>query len=314
VPDSEAWPPSGEQIELRHGDQTAVAVTVGGGLRSYQVGGVDVLDGFAADAMADGARGQTLIPWPNRVRDGKWTWQGEERQLAITEPAQHNAIHGLVRWLGWTVADRAADSVTLRCATWPQPGYPWPLEVSVRYAVGDEGLTVEQSITNRGDNPAPVAAGAHPYLTVGTDRVDDAVLHVDAGAWIDTGEQQIPTGVVPVEGTPYDFREPRPIGTTEIDYTFTQLRRGDDGRFTLTLRHPSEQRAVALWVDESYDYVEVFTGDALPDPARRRRGLGVEPMTAPPNALASGTSLRVLAPGETWTGRWGITAATTGRR
>ncbi|MDQ1686053.1 MAG: aldose 1-epimerase [Frankiaceae bacterium] len=112
-----------------------------------------------------------------------------------------------------------------------------------------------------------------------------------------------------MEGTPYDFREPRPIGTTEIDYTFTRLRRDDGGRFTLTLTHPQQDRAVSLWVDGSYDYVEVFTGDALPDPSRRRRGLGVEPMTAPPNALASGTGLVVLDPGETWSGRWGITAS-----
>jgi len=312
MPESDAWRPSGEQIELRYGDQTAVIVTVGGCIRAYRVGGDDVLDGFAADAMADGARGQTLIPWPNRVRDGEWEWQGEQRQLAITEPAQHNAIHGLVRWLGWSVAERAADWVTLRCASWPQPGYPWPLEVSVRYALDDGGLTVEQSITNRGDSAAPVAAGAHPYLTVGTDLVDDAELHLDADAWIDTGAQQIPTGVVPVEGTPYDFREPRPIGTTEIDYTFTGLRRDSDGRFTLTLRDPAAQRSVALWVDASYDYVEVYTGDTLPDRARRRRGLGVEPMTAPPNALGSGTSLTVLQPGETWRGRWGINPVASG--
>jgi galactose mutarotase-like enzyme len=308
VPDNEPWPPSGEQVDLRYGDQTAVVVTVGGGLRSYRAGDHDVLDGFAADAIADGARGQTLIPWPNRVRDGKWEWQREPRQLAITEPAQHNAIHGLVRWLGWSVAERRGDGVTLRCASWPQPGYPWPLEVSVRYDLGDGGLTVEQSITNHGTSPAPVAAGAHPYLTVGTDLVDDAVLHVDADSWIDTGAQQIPTGVVAVDGTPYDFRTPRPIGTTEIDYTFTGLHRDDEGRFTLTLRHPSGERSVALWVDQSYDYVEVYTGDTLPDVARRRRGLGVEPMSAPPNALASGTGLTVLDPGATWTGRWGITA------
>lgn len=308
MPERDAWLPSGEQIELRHGDQTAVVVTVGGGIRSYRDGGGDLLDGYDAGAMADGARGQTLIPWPNRVRDGKWEWQGKKLQLALTEPEQHNAIHGLARWLGWSVADRSANSVTVRCATWPQPGYPWPLEISVRYQLGDDGLTVEQSIANRGDSAAPVAAGAHPYLTVGTVTVDDAILHIDADAWLDTGDQQIPTGVVPVDGTPYDFRIPRPIGPTKIDYAFTQLRRDADGRFTLTLRHPDGQRSVALWVDRSYGYVEVYTGDTLPDKSRRRRGLGIEPMTAPPNALATGASLNVLAPGDTWTGRWGISA------
>ncbi|MDQ1686054.1 MAG: aldose 1-epimerase [Frankiaceae bacterium] len=172
------WAPSGEQIVLRHADQEAVVVTVGGGIRSYRVADSDVLDGYAADAMADGARGQTLIPWPNRVRDGKWEWNGKPQQLSLTEPEQHNAIHGLVRWLGWHVVDRDSAAVTLGCTSWPQPGYPWPLEVSVRYALDDNGLSVEQSITNRGDSPAPVAAGAHPYLTAGTATIDDALLHL----------------------------------------------------------------------------------------------------------------------------------------
>jgi galactose mutarotase-like enzyme len=242
------------------------------------------------------------------VRDGKWQWRGANYQLALTEPEQHNAIHGLVRWLGWNIVDRSQTSVTMACTSWPQMGYPWPLDVGVGYALGDDGLTVRQSVTNRGTSAAPVAAGAHPYVTVGTPTVDDAVLHVPADEWIDTGDQQIPTGTVSVEGSPYDFRTPRPIGGTEIDYTFTGLHRDDDGRFVLRLAHPSDGHAVEVWVDRSYPYVEVFTGDALPDPGRRRQGLGVEPMTAPPNALASREGLVVLEPGDTWQGQWGIRA------
>jgi aldose 1-epimerase len=302
-------PPSGEQIELTYDDMVATIVTVGGGIRSFTVAGRGVCDGYDVDAMADGARGQTLIPWPNRVRDGKWQWDGADHQLALTEPEQHNAIHGLVRWLGWTVVGRSRQSVTLACTSWPQPGYPWSLDVSVRYELGTDGLIVTQSITNLGASPAPVAAGAHPYIAAGTPTIDDALLHIPADNWIDTGDQQIPTETVPVEGSPYDFRTPRPIGGTEIDYTFSGLRRDDRGRFTLRLEHPSDAHAVEVWVDESYPYVEVFTGDALPDPNRRRRGLGVEPMTAPPNALASGEGLVVLARGERWIGRWGIRVA-----
>jgi aldose 1-epimerase len=298
--------PSGTQIDLQRGDQSAVVASVGGGIRRYVVGGRDVLDGYDVDVMADGARGQTLIPWPNRVRDGKWSWRGSQLQLALTEPEQHNAIHGLVRWLGWNVVDRGDDHVTLACTSWPQTGYPWPLEISVRYSLTDDGLVVEQQICNRGTSPAPVAAGAHPYLNVGTPTIDDAVLHIPADSWLPTGNQQIPTGTVSVEGTPYDFRSARAIGDTRIDYTFTGLTREADGRFYVRLQHPSEDVHAALWLDASYRYVEIFTGDALPDEARRRRGLGVEPMTAPPNALATGTDLQVLEPGATWRGQWGV--------
>jgi aldose 1-epimerase len=306
VPD--ALPPSGEQIELAYGDQHAVVVSVGAGIRSYEVAGRAVFDSYDVGAMCDGARGQTLIPWPNRVRDGKWRWQGGDMQLALTEPSQLNAIHGLVRWLGWAVADRSDSAVTLRCTSYPQPGYVWPLDVQVRYGLGDDGLTVTSTITNRGTSPAPVAAGAHPYLTAGTALIDECELEVPASTWLPTGDQQIPTGREEVAGSPYDFRSARPIGDTEIDYTYTNLFRDADGRCTVRLRAPSGDVS-SLWVGEAYDYVEIFTGDALPEPQRRRQGLGVEPMTAPPNALASGESLVVLEPGQSWTGEWGITAA-----
>ena len=159
-----------------------------------------------------------------------------------------------------------------------------------------------------GHEPAPFAAGAHPYITVGTAKVDDAILSLPAQTWIPTGDQQIPTGRESVDGSPYDFRKPRAIGDIEIDYTYTDLDRDDDGRFRLRLEAANGGRAVTFWVGPEYDFVEIFTGDALPDEQRRRQGLGVEPMTGPPNALASGESLIVLAPGERWTGQWGITA------
>ena len=299
-------PPSGDQFELRHGDHRAVVVSVGGGLREYAVAGRPVLDGYPLDAMADGARAQTLVPWPNRVKDGRWTWSGAERQLALTEPEQHNAIHGLVRWMPWHLLERSGNTLGVGCVLYPQPGYPWPLRVRNDYQLDGDGVTVRTTVTNIGGEPAPVAAGSHPYITVGTGTIDAAVLHLPADTWLPTGEQQIPVGRESVAGTGNDFRDPRPLGATEIDHTFTDLHRDGDGRFRLRLSDPESAVGVTFWVGRTYPYVEVFTGDALPDPARRRQGLGVEPMTAPPNAFATGESLVVLEPDESWTGEWGL--------
>lgn len=301
---TESLPPSGDQHEIRHGEQVAVIVAVGGGVRSYSVGDRAVLDGYDVGAMCDGARGQALIPWPNRVQDGRWTWRGSERQLAITEPEQHNAIHGLLRWVAWEAVDVRGDAVTMRAVSHPQPGYPWTVEASIVWSLDDTGLTATTTLRNRSGEDVPVAAGFHPYLRVGTELIDTATLRLPVETRILTGDQQIPVGREPVAGTPYDFRDGRVIGDTRIDYAFADLQRDADGLFRLSLS--SAAAAVSLWLDEAYPYVEVFTGDALPDPARRRRGLGVEPMSAPPNALATGDSLVVLPPGGEWTGRWGI--------
>jgi aldose 1-epimerase len=298
--------PSGEQYEISHGDHRAVVVSVGGGLRSYELGGVPVLDGYAADAMADGARAQTLVPWPNRVQDGRWEWEGAGLQLALTEPEQHNAIHGLVRWMPFHLVERSTSAVSVECTSYPQPGYPWPLRVRNHVWLADDGLTMRTSVTNAGSIAAPVAVGSHPYITVGTPTVDTAVLHLPADTWLPTGAQQIPTGRAEVSGTPYDFRTPRAIGDIQIDYTYTDLHRDGDGRFRLRLAAPDGSRAVTFWIGPAYGFVEIFTGDALPDASRRRQGLGVEPMTAAPNGLVTGDGVVVLDPGDTWSGEWGI--------
>ena len=95
-------PPSGAQYELRLGNQRAIVVEVGGGLREYEVDGQAVLDGYPVERMADGGRGQPLLPWPNRLRDGQYEFDGEHLQLPIEEVGRNNAIHGLTRWVNWT--------------------------------------------------------------------------------------------------------------------------------------------------------------------------------------------------------------------
>jgi aldose 1-epimerase len=297
--------PSGAQFDIGAGDQRAVIVEVGGGLRSYFVGDRSLVDGYAEDAMADGARGQTLAPWPNRVRDGKWSWQGADLQLALTEPEQHNAIHGLARWLRWRLVTHSVDAVSLECTVCPQPGYPWTVQVRNDWSIGESGLSVRTTLANRSTTAAPVGVGFHPYLTVRS-TIDGALLTVPADTRLITGQQQIPTAREAVAGTDYDFRDPRPIGQLRIDHSFTGLHRDDAGRCTVRLADPDTGDVVTLWVDESYPWIVVFTGDSLPDERRRREGLAVEPMTMPPNGLVTGEDVVVLEPEQEWVGHWGI--------
>jgi len=294
--------PSGEQYWLEVDGQEASIVEVGGGLRTYTVAGVDVLDGYGVDEMAAGGRGQHLIPWPNRISDGRYSFAGADLQLALTEPDRHNASHGLVRWANWTATAHEADRVVMELTLHPQPGYPFTLGLAVEYRLGAGGLSVSTTATNLGGQRCPYGAGAHPYLTVGTDLVDDAVLLVPAGTRLEADDRGIPTGAVAVDGTAYDFREARPVGGLVVDCAYTDLT-GNEAVFAA----PDGQRRVTLWWDSSYRWVMVFTGDTLA-PSRRRRGLAIEPMTCAPNAFVTGDGLRVLEPEESWTTVWGIAA------
>ncbi len=119
--------PSGEQIEITHGDQRAVVVEVGGGLRAYSAGGRELLDAYPADGQITSGRGQVLVPWPNRIEDGAYEFDGKQQQLGLDELEARNAIHGLVRWAGWSVGDREQSRVVLEHVLHPQPGYPFRL-------------------------------------------------------------------------------------------------------------------------------------------------------------------------------------------
>jgi aldose 1-epimerase len=164
-------PPSGAQYEIVPGDRRAVIVEVGGGIRELAP-----LDGYALDEMCRSGRGQVLAPWPNRIDGGSYEWEGETHRLALTEPADGNAIHGLVRWASWRPVEHEPDRVLLEHVLHPQPGYPFTLRLQVEYALGGEGLAVTTRAENLGDRACPFGAGHHPYLAAPTGRVDDLLL------------------------------------------------------------------------------------------------------------------------------------------
>lgn len=279
-------------------------VTLGGGLRSYEAGGREILDGFPAGERPTSGRGQMLAPWPNRIQDGSYEFDGKRLQFPLTEPEHGNAIHGLVRGATWNVADLASDRVVLDYLLESQPGYPFTLALTTEYSLSDAGLTVTATARNIGSEPCPYGSGQHPYLTLGTPTIDTLRLQVPADVVAFSDDRGIPVRSEPVDGTEYDFRSGRTIGETVLDNAYTELERGADGRARLLLDDPAGGSGVTLWVDERYRYVMVFTGDPLPDVARR--SIAVEPMTCPPNAFRTGESVIRLEPGQSITSTWGI--------
>ncbi len=292
------------QVEIAAGEQRVAVDPIGGGLGSYSAGGRELLDGYAAGQPPTSGRGQVLIPWPNRLEDGAYEFDGRSHQLPLTEPERGNAIHGLVRDAPWTVSVQEPHRVVLEHALEPQPGYPFSLALAVEYALSEGGLGVQTTATNVGEDACPFGAGQHPYVTVGTPTVDSVILSAPGRTVLRVDERGLPVGRESVEGTDYDFRRPRPIGATTLDHAFTDLRRGEYGRARVELRDPRSRAGLTFWVDEGYPYLQLFTGDPLPDV--RRRSLAVEPMTCPPNAFRTGEDLVRLEPGESHTSAWGI--------
>lgn len=157
--------PSGEQFELRRGSHRVTVVEVGGGIREWE----GVIDGYAEDAMCTSARGQVLVPWPNRLEEGRYEFDGETYQLPLDEPPQ--AMHGLVRWRSWRAVSRAEGRVELEHVLHPSPGYPFSLRVRVEYSLDTNGLAVHTKAENVGDRALPLGVGHHPYVARHADDV-----------------------------------------------------------------------------------------------------------------------------------------------
>jgi aldose 1-epimerase len=298
-----ACAPSGEQWLIESGDHRAVIVEIGGGIRGYQYQGHDYLDGYKHDEIAPYTSGQILAPWPNRIHDGRYTFDGRQLSLPLNEPGQPNAIHGLARWLPWRTDEFNDDRIELSCRLPAQPGYPWTLQLSTVWAVGPDGVSATHTATNLSDTPCPFGFGTHPYFRLPDVDVDDVRLTVPAASRLTLDEWLVPTGSEPVEGTSYDFTGGRPIGDAVLDTTFGDLTGVGRG---VELAGPGGTPGVRVWADPAFAYWQIFTGDTLPS-GRRRRAVAVEPMTCPPDAFRSGTAVTTLDPGDTWRGAWGFT-------
>jgi aldose 1-epimerase len=292
---------SGQQFTIAAGDHAATLVEVGGGLRRYTHVGVDVTCPYGERDLPPRSSGCVLVPWPNRLRGGRYTFDGVEYQLPVTEPARGNASHGLARWERWVPVRQEPSTVTLGLDIVPQIGWPFEVRVEVTYAVDAElGLGVTATATNTGPVRAPFGAGFHPYLSTRGHGIADVRLHAPVRDRIVVDEAMVPVGAAPVAGTPYDLHRGRRLGTLRMDDGFA-VAPGEDGRRVVELR--TRSGGARVWFDQAFRFLQLFTPDLL---AHGQPAVAVEPMTCPADAFNSGTALIVLPPGGSWTGAWGI--------
>jgi len=308
-------PASGVQHALRAGAYEAVIASVGATLRSLTYDGRDLVVPFEADEVRPSHRGATLAPWPNRVVDGRYTFGGVERQLALTEPARSHALHGLATWLDFEAVDKGSDHVSLGQRIEPQTAYPWRVVVKTTFSLAADGLTQTVTARNESDEPAPWGTGPHPYLVAGAGLVDDWTLELPAEQVLAVTEDRlIPTELFPVDASEperFDFRAARRIASAEIDHAYTGLHRNAAGLAVVRVTDAGGQGVEMSW-DASCPWVQVHTADR-PGLPISRIGLAVEPMTCAPDAFnadayAYDAGLIVLQPGAEATASWRIAA------
>jgi aldose 1-epimerase len=296
---------TGQQFTLSAGEFEATVVEVGAGLRRFTRRGVDVTVPYDDQVLPPRCCGIALVPWPNRIRRGTYTFAGQKQQLALTEPELRNAIHGLGRWVRWVPVVEQAARVTLALDIVPQKGYPFEVRVEVTYSLHPEfGLSVTTSAHNHGAGPAPFGAGFHPYLSTHGAALDATTVRLPARQRLLLDEASVPVGVQSVAKTPHDLRRGKRLKSLRMDDGFTGLHL-EDGRGSAEVR--SKAGGAQLWFDETFRYLQVFTLDDL---GGAGPAVAIEPMTCAADAFNSTHGLIVLDPGGTWGGSWGIAPLT----
>lgn len=210
----------------------------------------------------------------NRIKDGRFTLDGKSYQLPINNGT--NSLHGGVEGFNakiWEVVEQSLYELKLHYrAKDGEEGYPGNLDVWVTYtATRDNTLRIRYEAKT--DAPTIVAMTNHAYFNLsgeGSGRVDEHVLQVFADYYTPFDETACPTGaVMPVEGTPMDFRQPVRIGD-RIDDPFFAPGRGIDNNWCLcagdaekALRHAATLQADGLTMEcwTTMKGLQVYTGN-----------------------------------------------------
>ena len=288
-------------ITITSGSYAVSIDTHGGALASLKFEGRDLVEPRGA---AHTYAGDLLAPWPNRIRDGKYSWKGVDYQAPLNEAARGNNLHALVFDKEWTVAAHTGDSATLTLSIHASQAYPTDLEFSVVYSLSGAGLHWQINAKNIGSASAPYGVSVHPYLMAEAGVKNDAcTLTLKSSKYMSVDlERLLPTGVKNVEEANFDFRNGRIIGDQFVDHAFLL----DDRTARIELRAPSGKGS---WLssDENAKWCQIHTSDR-DGGAGSRMQLAVEPMTCAVDAFNSKEDVIELLPGASHSMWWKIGA------
>jgi aldose 1-epimerase len=308
-------PTPDSEISLSFDNQRAVLSPWGASLRRYFTveadgGETDILWGYSGGRNKKGGQGDVLIPFPGRVAEGRYSFDGQALQLDRNDKEGPNAIHGFVRTLPWKTTQVelgcASFEICLDAESYGRRGYPFSLNIRVTYTLDRQGLSCTFAVQNVGRQAAPIGVGFHPYFTVGTSRIDEAEAKIPGAGYLEFNERLAPTGtIVSAAGTEWDYRNYRPIGNRRFNHCYVHLERDAEGMATVSLRHGENGRVIEIVMDRSFLAVVVYTGDAIAEAPRR--ACAIEPMTCATDAFNHPEwGLKRLAPDEIFSGHYSV--------
>lgn len=277
------------------------------------------------DTLGERFLGAVVGPYANRIAKGRFTLDGTEYTLPLNNNGQtlHGGLTGVDRVV-WDVVSATDDKLVLHYLHPDgQDGFPGNLNIEMIYSLTpDNEFRVDYKATT--DKPTVANFSHHPFFNLkgeGNGTVLDNVMTINASHTTPVDSVLIPTGeIAPVEGTPFDFREPHTIGE-RIGADNAQLRNGggydhnwvidrkteSDVELAATVWEPASGRTVEVWSDQPG--LQVYSGNFFDGksmgkygkPQRYRESLALETQKFPDSPNQDNFPSTVLRPGQTYT-------------
>ena len=313
--------PHNHALQISAGNYTATIDPHGAGLATLLHDGKPLVAGYQhARPFTAGA---LLAPWPNRTGDGIFSHYGTIHRLRCNEADRNNALHGFAAEATWEITEHSPSAVTLQWQGPARTDWPWPLVYSITWALADDGLSAELTVTNTGTDTStntgtetdtahpstassPFGVGWHPYLSALGAPLDECILSMPAATNLPLDPDRLLPAGPEIPATEIVGKQQHMAGI-ELDHCFRlEKPQNDDGPARQIELRNADGHGAQLWADEHFGWCQVYTSpESAPNIGR---ALAVEPMTCPPNALRSGKSLLELPAGTTTQFRFGIVA------
>lgn len=287
------------------GSRIEIIPGMGARLNSFKVSVngslLDVIDGYTSPnelATEYYSKSSLLAPFPNRIADGRYMFEGKEYQLSINKPDEHNAIHGFVSDKAFSVvrSDECPEGyeLVLQYQSDGVEGFPFPFEITVTYLfTDDDRLNIKTEVKNTGDASIPIGFGWHPYFTTGAD-VGNLTLKLPPVKQLEADSRLIPTGAMAEVN---DWAVPEKIADAVFDTGFEFI--SENREVVLS----DDYLTITISCGEGYNYLQVFTPPW-------RTSIAIEPMTCAANAFNNKLGPRILQPGSGFSAEFEISVLT----
>jgi aldose 1-epimerase len=206
-------------LVLRSGGwEAALRPEIGGALASLTFEGIEVLRTMPLGSINPlDAACFPLVPYCNRIKGGRFSWDGRSVQMPANFPPEPHSLHGLGWQAAWTVTAEAGFKGTLHHSYDGGGAWPWAYDAEQRVRLGSQGCAITLDVTNRGETAMPCGLGLHPYFR----RRPETQLTFAAAGVLEVDDALIPTGALSPPDRFATWAQGARLPAQTVDHCFT---------------------------------------------------------------------------------------------